>query len=153
MKNRILLATLLAAVAIVPAINAQETKAAPAAEKAKEPQTPLGEQMDKMNAALRKIRSGVNDATKNDATIVAVGEMRTAAQAAMKLEPKNKAEKPDAAKYVSEYQARMKEFLAELDKLEASLKAGNNTEAAATFAKIGDMQKASHKEFRAPAKK
>lgn len=149
MKIRILLATLLCALAAAPGIQAQEPKAAPAAEK--EPKTALEEQMEKMNVAFRKLRGGaVADATKNEASLAAVADLKAAATAALKLEPKTKAEKPaaDQAKFVSDYQAKMKEFIGELDKLTAALKAGNNEEAAKLYAAIGDLQKADHKEFR-----
>jgi soluble cytochrome b562 len=154
MKIRLLLATLLCALAAAPGIQAQEPKAAPAGEK--EPKTALEEQMEKMNVAFRKLRGGaVADATKNEASLAAVADIKSAATAALKLEPKTKAEKPaaDQAKYVSDYQAKMKEFIGELDKLTAALKAGNNEEAAKLYAAIGDLQKADHKEFRKPPAK
>jgi soluble cytochrome b562 len=151
MKIRILLATLLCALAAAPGIQAQEPKAMPAAGKEKEPSTPLEEQMGKMNDAFKKLRGGaVADATKNEASLAAVADIKAAATAALKLEPKTKAEKPaaDQAKFVSDYQAKMKEFIGEVDKLAAALKAGNNEEATKIFATIGDLQKADHKEFR-----
>lgn len=149
MKIRILLATLLCALAAAPGLQAQEPKAASA--DAKEPKTPLEEQMEKMNAAFRKLRGGaVADATKNEASIAAVADLKAAATEALKLEPKTKAEKPaaDQAKFVSDYQAKMKEFIGEVDKLAAALRAGNNEEAAKIYATLGDLQKADHKEFR-----
>ena len=107
--------------------------------------------MEKMQAAFRKLgRGAVADATKNEASLAAIADLKTAATEAMKFEPKTAADKPAAERpaYVAQYQTKMKEFIAELDKLTALLKAGNNEEAAKLYAAIGDLQKQDHKEFR-----
>ena len=67
-----------------------------------------------------------------------IGELRAAgvsvllveqnAQAALKLEPAMKADKPaaDQKKFMADYQADMKKFIGLVEKTEAALKAGNN---------------------------
>lgn len=58
----------------------------------------------------------------------------------------------DREKFVADYMAKMKDFLAEVQKLEIALQAGKNDEAATILARLGTMQKEGHREFR-PAKK
>lgn len=146
MKIRILLATLLCALAAAPGLRAQEPKAA--AEK--DPQTQLGAAMEKMNDAFKIIRKNIADSTKNQETLAAVAELRKHAEEALKFEPANKAKVPvaDQPKFVADYQAKMKATIADIVKLEDTLKAGNNEEAGKVFAEIGKMQKEGHTEFR-----
>jgi len=59
----------------------------------------------------------------------------------------------EQAKFVANYQAKMKDFIANADKLEAALKAGDNAAAAKLCDALNDDQKAGHKEFRPPQKK
>jgi cytochrome c556 len=145
MKIRLILASLLCAVTFASGLRAAD-----------EPKTPLGEQMEKINAANRKLgRGAVNDASKNEASLAAVAEMKAAFTEALKYDPKNTADLPaaDRAKHVEGYKAEVKKVIAELDKLAAALKAGKNEEAATIYAAIGQMQKDDHKIYKAPVKK
>lgn len=117
--------------------------------------TELEDRMDEMRSAFGKLRKQVADPAQNEASLALVAKLRAASVASAKLPPARAADIPEAdrAKYVEAYEAKMKEFIAEVDKLEAALKAGDNTAAAAVVAKLGAMQKEGHKEYRRSEKK
>lgn len=142
MKNRLLLLTAAFALAFGPAVQAQDGKK-------DEPETELGAKMDKMSGAFRALRRQAGDASKNADSLAKVATIKQNAQAALKLEPAKKADVPAAqqAKFVADYQAKMKDFIALTEKLEAAFKANNNEEAQKLIGAMGDAQKAGHKEF------
>jgi len=141
MKIRILLLSLICAVATVPVVTAADKD-----------ETELGNHMDKMGGSFRKLKKAVPDAAQNAESLKLVAAMKKEAAAAMKLEPAWKADKPAAeqAKFAADYKAEMKEFNAKLDSLEAALKAGNNAEAAKIVDELGAAQKKGHKQFKKP---
>lgn len=152
MKLRLLTLTLVSALVALPVLSAQD---APKKMAPKEDQTELGDKMEKLNNAYRKLGREVSDATKNEDSLAQVAIIKASAQAALKLEPAKKKDLPEAdqAKFLADYQAKMKEFNATVDKLEAALKAGDN----ATAAKIVDDMKTErnegHKAFKKEEKK
>ena len=159
MKVRFFLLPFFCGLALGPVLVAQDApkdapKAASAAED-KEPDTELGKKMAKMNSAWRKVRRQVPDATKNADTLKQLAIVQAAATESLKEEPAKKADLPAAeqAKFVADYQAKMKEFISALDSLAAALTAGKNDEAVKLLESIGKTQKADHKEFRRPDKK
>jgi soluble cytochrome b562 len=121
-----------------------------AQEKAAKTETQLESKMDDLNAAYRKLGRQINDASKNADSLKQVAIIKEAANAALKLEPAKKAEVPaaDQAKFVAAYQTKMKSFIGNIDKLEASLKAGKNAEAAELLKTLKQDQEEGHKEFR-----
>ncbi len=120
-----------------------------------EPETELGGKMDKMSSAFRVLRRQITDAAKNADSLEKVKVIKENAVASMKLDPAIKSEKPAAeqAKFVADYQAKMKDFVALTEKLEAALKANNNEEAGKLLASMGDAQKSGHKQFKKDDKK
>jgi cytochrome c556 len=148
MKIRLLSLTLICALATVPGLRAQDDtpkKMAP-----KEPQTELGGKMEKISGAYRKLGRQIADATKNEDSLKQVAIIRENAEAALKLEPAWKAEKPadQQAKFVADYQTQMKKFIADVGKLEDALKAGNNEEAANVLKTLKTDQDDGHTDFR-----
>ncbi|MSU23179.1 MAG: hypothetical protein EXS32_05065 [Opitutus sp.] len=152
MKIRILLLTLICAVATVPGVRAQEGKAKSADQ---DEQTELGAKMEKVGAAFRKLRGSAADATKNADSLKQIAIIRENMTAALKFDPAMKADKPaaDQAKFVAAYQTKLKEEIAVVEKVEAALKAGNNEEAAKLVAQLGQDQKDAHKQFKKGAPK
>jgi soluble cytochrome b562 len=126
-----------------------------AAEKAAAETTPLEDKMEDINAAYRKLNRQISDATKNADSLKQVGIMRDSANAALKLEPKKKAEVPagDQAKFLADYQTHMKEFIANIGKVETALKANKNEEAAAALKSLKQDQEEGHKMFKKDKKK
>jgi cytochrome c556 len=128
---------------------------APAADAHAHDHTPLEDQMSAMRGAFNKLRKQVADASLNASSLELATKLRAAAEKGVTETPARAAEVPEAerAKFVADYQAKMKEFVAEVQKLEAALKADNNTEAAAILANLGTMQKEGHKAYRVQKKK
>jgi hypothetical protein len=149
MKIRLLLLTLSCALVSLPSVQAQ----APAPKRQFE--TPLGDNMAKMNDALRTLRGQVADATKNADSAKLAATIKETATASLKLEPAKKADIPaaDQAKFVSSYKEAMQMLVDQAGKLESALKAGDNTAAAKLLDDMGAHQKASHKEYKQQKKK
>lgn len=123
--------------------------AAPGAHAHKET-TELGEHMGKIGRAFRALSKSVSDPAKNVDSLKLVATIRTNAEAALELKPAKLADIPDAQKdtFLADYRQDMKHFLGDVASLEAALKAGNNTEAAAVVKKMKADMEESHKEFR-----
>jgi soluble cytochrome b562 len=145
-----LLLTLLAA---APALRAQDAPpAAPAP--AKPEKTELEKDMDIMGKSMRTLRKQIADSTKNDSSLQLVSAIQTAAEAASKLTPAKTQDLPEADRpqFVQEFQAGMKDLAAALGKLEADLKANDNTAAAADLKQVLAVEGQNHKKFRRPEK-
>ena len=148
MKNRLLLLTTVCALAFGPAVYAQDAKK-------DEPETELGQKMEKISGAWRAIKRQITDASKNEDTLKRLAVVKENMEAATKLEPDLKKEKPaaDQAKFVADYRAKMKEEIEKIDKLIAAVKAGKNEEAGAMIGVIDQDQKDAHKQFKKGKKK
>ncbi len=148
MKTRFLLSSLTVALACTLGL-------APLRAADKDPETELGKQMDKMGGPFRALRRQANDATKNADSLTKVATLKAAAEASLKHEPAYKAKQPAAeqAKFVANYQAKMKEFIGNIAKLEAAFKANDNAAAAKLVEQLAADQKAGHTDFRPPPKK
>jgi len=122
---------------------------------AEEPETELGQKMEKMSSAFRRLRNQVKDPSKNADSLEKLKTVKENAQASLKLEPAQKSTVPagEQAKYVEAYRAQMKDFVALVEKLEAALKANNNAEAEKLVAAMSDAQKKGHGEFNKKKKK
>jgi soluble cytochrome b562 len=112
--------------------------------------TELEDTMDDINAAYRKLNRQISDASKNADSLKQVAIIQQKSAAAMKLEPMKKKEIPAAeqAKFMADYQAKMKSFVADVGKLEAALKAGKNDEAAVALKTLKQDQDEGHKAFK-----
>jgi soluble cytochrome b562 len=161
MKIRLLSLAALCAVVVFARLQAEETPSAPkAAEttktaKSKEEHTELGSHMEELGKVFRRLNRQIGDASKNEDSLKLMASIREHAEAAMKLEPAKKAEvsADQQAKFLADYQAKMKSFLANIAKLESALKAGNNAEAEALVKTLKQDQKEGHKEFKIEEKK
>ena len=118
----------------------------------KEPETELGKTMEDVNGAWRKLRKQVADPASNAASLELVATINAGLTKALTFKPAKADDLPaaDREKFIQSYQARMKEFIDLLPKLQAALKANDNTAAQALVQKMGAMQKEDHKEFRRP---
>ncbi len=150
MKLRLLTLSLITALVALPILSAQEKKMAP-----KDDQTELGAKMEKLNGAYRKLGRQISDATKNEDSLAQVAIIKESAEAALKLEPAKKKELPAAeqAKFVADYQGKMKEFIAMTGKLETALKAGDNVAAAKLVDDMKNERNSDHKAFKKEDKK
>ena len=141
--RRLLLLTVVLSLAAGPGLRAAEAE------------TELGGKMEKMGGAFRALRRQIADPAKNADSLAKLATIKENAQAAVKLEPAKKAEvaAADQKKFVADYQAGMKNFLALVEKVEAALKANNNEEAGKLVNQMGDDQKKAHKLFKKDDKK
>ena len=146
MKNRLLLLTAAFALAFGPAVRAQDGK---------EPETELGKKMEALSSAWRVAKRQLPDASKNQDTLAKLAIVKENMTASLKLEPEIKKEKPasEQAKFVADYQAKMKEEIKKVDELIALVKAGKNEEAAKLVGVIDQDQKDAHKQFKKQKKK
>jgi len=119
-----------------------------------EPKTKLETKMDKMGGAYRKLRKQVADPSQNESSLKLLATMQDAARSALDLTPAKAADIPEGqrAKFVSDYQAGIKDLQAEFGKLEAALRAGKNDDAVALVKEIGALERKEHKAFRRPEK-
>lgn len=149
MKIRILFVSIICAAATTLGVQAQEkAKTTPT-------ETELETKMDDINTAYRRLNRQVSDATKNADSLKQIATIQQTAAAAMKLEPAKKKDLPaaDQAKFVADYQAQMKEFVAHVGKVETALKAGKNDEAAELLKTLKQDQEEGHKQFKKDKKK
>lgn len=123
--------------------------------KAEHKETELEEKMDVISGAFRKLRKQISDPAKAEESLKLVLQIKAAAEASVTLTPEKAAEIPESAraKYVADYQAKMKEFLGEVEKLQAAVKSGKLDEAAKVLGQMNTLQKSGHKEFKKPDKR
>jgi soluble cytochrome b562 len=153
MKLRLLTLSLISALTALPVLRAQED--APKKMGPKEPQTELTGKMEKLNDAYRKLGKQITDATKNEDSLQQVAIIKEMAAAALKLEPVKKKDLPEAdqTKFVDDFHAKMKEFIATVDKLDAALKANDNAAAAKLVDDMKNLRNDDHKSFQKQKKK
>ena len=147
------LASLLPLLLGVALVHAQDAAAPAGAPKA--PKTALEKDMGKIGRAYRTLGKQIADATKNDSSLALLVTIHDAAVAAANETPAFTADQAEAdrPKFVADYQAKMKDFVAAVDKVTADLKAGDNATAAIDAKKLGQDERAGHKEFRKPEEK
>jgi cytochrome c556 len=118
----------------------------------KEPETELGKVMEKVNGAWRKVRKQVADPASNASTLELVATIAAGLEKALTYTPIRAEDVPaaDREKYIESFRTKMKEFMGQVSKLEAALKADDNATAQALVQKMGTMQREDHKEFRRP---
>ncbi|PTX95562.1 cytochrome b562 [Opitutus sp. ER46] len=146
MNKRILLFPIVLSFLALPLARAEDHAHGAAAH---EKHTELGEHMEKMGGAFRRLSRQISDPTKNEDSLKLVATLRENAAAALKLVPAKAADVPAERReqFVTDYRASMERFAGELEKLEAALKAGNNEAAAAQFKVLKQAQDQGHKEF------
>ncbi|MEY3774844.1 MAG: hypothetical protein RLZZ129_1624 [Verrucomicrobiota bacterium] len=144
MMFRVLLAALACSLPVGTGLRAEEP------EVKQEELTELGEQMELMSSAFRRLRRQAAEPAYNESSVELVAVIRTAATAAKTLVPGKAAELPEGerAEFVAAYRARMDELIAKLDELLAALRAGENPAAVRQVAALAEFQKAGHREFR-----
>ncbi|HRI83535.1 MAG TPA: cytochrome b562 [Opitutaceae bacterium] len=144
MMFRVLLAALACSLPVGTGLRAEEP------EVKQEELTELGEQMELMSSAFRRLRRQAAEPAYNESSVELVAVIRTAATAAKTLAPGKAAELPEGerAEFFAAYRARMDEVIAKLDGLLAALRSGDNPAAVKLVAELAALQKAGHREFR-----
>jgi soluble cytochrome b562 len=146
MKIRLLSAALICALVALPATRAQDKD-----------QTPMGAKMEAASKAWKAAQKSVKegDLSKKDDILAKLATVKENLEGTLKFEPATTASKPDAekAKYVADFRDKMKQEIANVDKLMAAVKAGDVEGAKALVADVNTTQKEGHKAFKAPPKK
>ena len=106
--------------------------------------------MAAINTAFKAVGRQIDDPSKNANTLEQIATIKTNAKAALTMEPEKKQQVPAAeqAKFVAGYQQGIKDLLVTVDKLEAAVKAGKNTDAVAIIDEMKKEQREGHKEYR-----
>jgi soluble cytochrome b562 len=122
--------------------------------KAKAPETELGQTMEQLNGAWRKLRRQAADPASNASSLELVAIIKAGGEKALTLQPARVEDVPaaDREKFVQDYRNGLQGFLAQVGKLEEALQAGDNPAAVELIQKIGALQKEAHKEFKRPDK-
>jgi soluble cytochrome b562 len=117
-----------------------------------EPKTPLEKDMHQIASAVKKLKKQLGDASQNASSLELVAQIRDGASAASGETPSYAADKPEAerAAFVADFQSDMKDFVAKVDTLAATLKANDNDAAAKIFKELIDAEHKGHKEFQKP---
>jgi cytochrome c556 len=111
--------------------------------------------MEKMSGAFRRVRRMVGNPDNSAQVLELLATIRTEATASSKLIPMRAEEVPEAqrAKFVEDFQKRMAEFIAAVEKTEAAVKARDFAAATAMVNDLAAMQEAGHKDFKKDDKK
>jgi len=119
---------------------------------AEEPEeiTALGEQMEQMSSAFRRLRRQAAEPAYNESSLELVAIMQQTAEAALALAPAKAAELPEAARaeFIAAYRTRIGELRTGLEKLAERLRAADNPAAVKLVAELAALQKTGHREFR-----
>jgi len=112
--------------------------------------TALDDAMEEMNMAYRRLTRQIGNPARNANSLEQVALLRKHSVEATKLDPQKTADLPEAerAKFVAAYQAGMKEFVEQVDKLKVALEANKNDEARDILQAMKKSQEDGHNEFR-----
>jgi cytochrome c556 len=146
MKIRVLLLSLICALVTVPGLRAA---AAGPKDKDDDEQTELGDHMEKLSGAYKRLGREVADPAKNEDSLKQIAIIREQAEAALKLQPAKTADLPadQREKFVAGFHDKMKSFIDDVNKVEAALKAGKNEEAKQLLGTLKQDQREGHKEY------
>jgi hypothetical protein len=151
MKTRILgLSSLvLGSFLAVPSVTVTNPSAPPSAAVSQD-ETALGKMMEEINRGFRKLRKDLDDAKKNDQSIVLVRELQTIAAKARLEKPARLSEVAEDARkqFVIDYQRTMIEFAHGLLDLEDALLAGENDRAKEVRDNLNKAKSDAHKAFK-----
>ncbi len=114
--------------------------------------TELGDKMDDIGSAFKKLKKQIADPSQNASSIQLVEKMRKGVAAASQQTPVKTQDLPqaDRAKFLADYDEGMKKFSSLLEQLETALKANDNAAADKLVKDLNSLQRESHKEFRRP---
>jgi soluble cytochrome b562 len=137
MKLKQLLTALLAAAAFtVPAMAEEDT--------------PLTQEMEKLNKAIKLVNRGLSDPAKKDENLAKIAEAKAALEKALTMEPAKVKDIPagEKEKFMTGYKAAMQDSLKALEELRAAIAAGKADEAAKAMEKLNGQKKEAHKNYK-----
>ncbi|MFM1851364.1 MAG: hypothetical protein RIS54_1048 [Verrucomicrobiota bacterium] len=136
------------AVGLLVAVSAPAQDAEPSVE-TKGEVTELGQWMDRMGLAMRKLRRQVTMPDLNTESRAQVAIMLEAATKARELTPEKTADLPAAARpaFIAGYQEQIDKLIMSLRDLDSALAAGDNAAAADMVRALRGIQREGHKEY------
>ena len=159
MNLRLVISSLVVAAAGAFALVAQEAKPDPSppapkagADRKKRHEgedTPLAQQMERIDHAMHKLKRGVRDATQKDACLTEVVNAQQACLAAKLLTPKMAPIVPEADRpaFVRDFRKGVAALLVEFTNLEVALLDGDAEKAVASYKKLESMEDDGHNQF------
>ena len=113
--------------------------------------TPLAKEMSGMARDFRALRKMVNDPTQKDAALALVKDMEDHATKAETYEPAKTKDIPpaDHDQFITDYKKQIDGLIADFQKLDDAISAGNTADAAALLDKINMDKRDGHKKFNA----
>lgn len=114
-----------------------------------EAETPLSQQMEKIDDAMTFLKRGLREPAKHDDCLAQVATAQAACVAAKLLVPKMAATLPEAArpKFVADYRKGMAALLIEFTSLELALLNGDQDGSLASYKKLEKMKDEGHEAF------
>ena len=114
-----------------------------------EAETPLSQQMEKIDDAMTFLKRGLREPAKHDDCLAQVATAQAACVAAKLLVPKMAATLPEPArpKFVAEYRKAMAALLIEFTSLELALLNGDQDGSLASYKKLEKMKDEGHEAF------
>ena len=111
--------------------------------------TPLTEEMEKFNKALKTIVRASKEGTVSKDLASKVDDAKKACEAALKFEPEKTKDIPAAEKekFLADYKAAMQETIKTLDELKVAVVGGKADEVGKVIEKLNAQKKEGHKKF------
>jgi hypothetical protein len=110
-------------------------------------ETPLSKEMSTMNKNLRTVKRQLGDPAKKENNLELIGKVKTALDAAHKLEPRKTKDQTDKPAYTKKYQEEMIELGKAVGELEAAIKVDSKDDADKAMKKIYELKEKGHKDF------
>jgi hypothetical protein len=142
MKIRILTTALICAIVALPVTRAQEKK---------DDQTEMGAKMEKASGAWRAAKKQADKPEQKVDTLAKLATVKENLNAALKYEPAKTADVPEAdrAKFLAAFRDKLKMEIANVEKVEAAVKAGAPAEEIGKLiGEVDKTQKEGHTEFK-----
>lgn len=116
-----------------------------------EEETPLGKEMENASKALKAIGRAQKEGKVTKDMVSKVADIKSAFEAAAKLEPAKTKDVPAAekAKFLADYKAAMEVSIKELDALKAAVESEKADEVGKVLEKLNTGKKEGHKAFKA----
>jgi soluble cytochrome b562 len=111
--------------------------------------TPLQKEMESIEKEMKNLRRTLRKAEQKDDSLKSVASIKASATKCKDLVPAMAKTVPEAQreKFVADFRKSMDEFIGEVDKLEAAVKAGKTDDALEIHKHLKDLEDAGHEKF------
>lgn len=112
-------------------------------------ESPLEQNMKKLNGGLKRLRRDIKDATKNETSLATILDMENAIQACKAIDPPLAAKKAEAdrPKFIAEYRKTLIGVEKDLLDVESALLDGDNAKAGESLKKVATAEDPAHEKF------